>query len=192
MLVRIPRLSRHHIRRPLFQQDLVRGGATLIGAARDLSRADVRTQPHAARREKRYAGRDAVLRCIAMPADGRTRRVLVDQCHRERFGIDAGPGRDLVSQRTQKSRNRRRDALCVVGVAEERNPPASDDTAHLERRELDARELGDQGRFFLGRDEAALIPKAVWYVCLEERGLRTCHTSVWHVPPLISHVLNRR
>ena len=97
-----------------------------------------------------------------------------------------------MSQWKQKSRQRRRDAIRVLGVAEERHSPAGDDAAHLERRELDARDLGDQGLFFRWRDEAALIPKPVGDVCLEEGALRTCHTSVWHVAWLMPHVLKRR
>lgn len=104
-----------------------------------------------------------------MPTDWGTGWVLVDQRHRERFGLDTGPARDLLSQWNQKSRQRRRNAIRVVGVAKERDSPAGDDAAHLERGELDFGNLSDQGLFFRWRDEAALIPKAVRYVRFEKR-----------------------
>ena len=115
-----------------------------------------------------------------MPAYRRTWRVLVDQRHRKAVGIDARPARDAVPQRKEKRRQRRRHAARVLRVPEEGDSPASDDSTHFERRELDAGDRVHEGRLLIRRHEVAPISKAVRDDRVEERPLRKRHISVSH------------
>ena len=66
VLERTSRLSRHHA------PTVAPAGSRASPPDADLlrrARTDIRTQSHAARRQQRYTGDDAVLRRIAMPAD---------------------------------------------------------------------------------------------------------------------------
>jgi hypothetical protein len=74
-----------------------------------------------------------------MPADRRTRSILVDERHRKRFGIDTSPPRNRGTQRQQEVRERA-CRLAVVRLTEKRHAPPRDDATHFEVRE---RDVGD-------------------------------------------------
>ena len=76
-------------------------------------------------------------RCQPMGAPG---PVLVDQGHGKRVGVDAGPAGNSGAQR-QQERGQRPGGRPIVGLAEERHSPPSDDAAHLEVRK---RDVGDR------------------------------------------------
>ena len=71
-----------------------------------------------------------------MPADGRARSILVDECHRKRVGIDARPLRNRGAQRQQERWKRPRRPP-IVRLAEERDAPPRHDATHFEVRERD-------------------------------------------------------
>ena len=65
-------------------------------------------------------------------------------------------GRAAVEETGQ---GRRRHGSAVVGLAEERDASASDDAAHLEIRELDARDAVEYCHFLIGADEVVAVMK---------------------------------
>jgi hypothetical protein len=162
MFVGVPRVSCHQIRGSSFESHLVSGGSR-AGFRRSVPVwPHARAELHPTRREQRNACDDAVLRCVAVPADRCARRVLVDERHHKRTAVRASPHRDLVPQWQKKSRQRsRRCATRVVRPAKERDPPTGDHAAHLERRELHARDFLDQCGFFIKGDEVVSIVKAI-------------------------------
>ena len=102
-----------------------------------------------------------------MPADGCAGRVLVEQGHGERLGIDAGPAGNPGAQRPQELRKRSRCGP-IVRLTEERHSPASHDAAHLEVRKRDAGHRLEE-RFLVGaRDEVLAILEARWDIEPEE------------------------
>jgi hypothetical protein len=162
MFVGIPRVSCHQIRRSSFEGHLLSGGSRAGFRQSVLVCPHIRAELHSTRREQRNACDDAVLRCVAVPADRCARRVLVDECHHKRTAVRASPHRDPVPQWQKKGRQRsRRWATCVVRPAKERDPPAGHHAAHLERGELHARDFLDQRGFFINGDEVVSIVKAI-------------------------------
>ena len=94
-----------------------------------------------------------------MPADGRAGPVLVDQGHDKRLRIKASPAGNPGAQRQQELGQRPRSRP-IVGVTEERHPPARDDAAHLEVRKRDAGHRLEEGFLVGARDEVLAILEA--------------------------------
>src|SRR5687767_4465174 len=116
-----------------------------------------------------------------MPANRRARTILVDQRHCERVRIHASPGRDPVAQKYEKARQRWRDRRAdIVRPAKECDPPTRDDATHLEGRELETRDVFEELRFFITRDEVVAIVKASRDIGIEQRPTSLRHVSVWH------------
>ena len=66
-----------------------------------------------------------------MPANRRTRRVLVDECHRKGIRFEARPRGNPLAQRKQKGWDRW-GFTPVVRLTKERDAAFGDDAAHLE------------------------------------------------------------
>src|SRR5262245_23033210 len=167
MLVVPARGTGDEIRRPWLERDLVACPAALrTGAAR--ARRHVRTEFHAAGGEQRDAGDDAVLRRVPVPSDGSARTIFVDERHRERLGIQLRPVAQRRTQR-QKEGGKRRCRGTIVGLAKERDATFRDDAVHLEVREREAGDRGDELLRVRAADELLTVLKAVGQIRREER-----------------------
>ncbi len=76
-----------------------------------------------------------------MPADWCARRVFIDERHRERLVVNAGPLSQARTKRDQK-RRQRTARTTVVGLAKERHSTPGNHASHLEIRERDAADGG--------------------------------------------------
>ena len=123
-------------------------------------RPHIGPEPHAARRQKREACDDVVLRRVPVPADGGAGTVFVDQGHREPGLGHPCHGRKPLADRLEECGNWCGRSIRIRS-AEERHTPPRDHAAHLELRERDARDLGREDRLLDLADESVVIFEAL-------------------------------
>lgn len=139
---------------------------------------NVRTEFHSACRQQGDASNDPVLRRVAVPSDGRTGPIFVDERHRECRGLDIRPLRNSCAQRFKKSRNLRSSGGGVVRAAKERHAAPSHHASHFKGGELDAPDVIGERCFFPFRDEVQPVEKSVRQIFAEERTVCP-HVSVY-------------
>ena len=112
-----------------------------------------------------------------MPADRRAGAVLVQEGHRERFGIHFGPLSKPGSNRPQELRKGTHWAP-AVGQTEGRHPPPRNNAAHLEVRKHDTADRIEELLFLTRGHEVLAILEARWHIGREESGRLRHESSV--------------
>src|SRR5262245_15140096 len=97
-----------------------------------------------------------------MPADRRTRAVLVDARHDERVRLHSRPGGHLCADCHEEFGNRTgRESALVVRQPEKRDTTARNNAMHLEVRELDAPDVFEKTGLFVRSEKVRTILKSV-------------------------------
>jgi hypothetical protein len=124
-----------------------------------------RTKLHRAFAQQRHSDDDVEARCVAMPSNGSSGRIICHEDFRKLIGVALSELSEALSQRREKLRDRRRrtksSGLVFVAASEMNDTPFRDNIAHFNFAKLKTLDRPNECLFFVVRDQVGFVYEAL-------------------------------